>query len=54
MMPSIAHVSFFVELLKFCTDNEKPALIDKICVMTKDPKILNFVLGQKWISLFNK
>jgi len=32
-MPVTAHVSFYVELIKFTTElNEKLALIDKICL----------------------
>jgi hypothetical protein len=36
VMPVIAHVQFFIQLLKFATENEKKVLIDKICLMTKD------------------
>ncbi len=36
-MPSVAHVCFFVEMIKYLqTDLQKLAIIDKICLMTTD------------------
>jgi len=50
-MPSIAHFSFYVEMMKFVGENEKKCLIDKICMMALDKETLNLVLAEKWNGL---
>lgn len=54
-MPSIAHVSFYVEMLhKVETENEKNVLIDKICLMNASDHTRAKVLTIKWDLLAKK
>lgn len=45
-----AHVSFFIELLNKneISSDEKKAIVDKICHLTTEPRLIRQALGEIW------